>query len=91
MPDEDLLIVATKRNGERYIWLYSPSHASDVLRSADRFASNPELNFTWWDAALISQSVRRAMEDESLAVDTDEPGRGTTGDGARGSGRKRGA
>jgi hypothetical protein len=28
------------------------------LRVLGRFASNPELSFTWYDAAVLSQKVR---------------------------------
>jgi len=48
-PVEDIhLTVLAKPGGERYVWCYRD----------DRFASNPELSFTWGDAARLSEKMR---------------------------------
>ena len=56
----DLNIVAIMKGQERYVFLFDDEHRADVLRTIGRFASNPELSFTWYDAAKVSQKVRRA-------------------------------
>ncbi len=44
---------------ERYVFLFDDAHKAEVLRTLGRFASNPELSFTWYDAAVLSQKVRQ--------------------------------
>ena len=46
---------------ERYIVLFDDSEAArlNALRTLGRWASNPELSFTWFDAATMSQRIRK--------------------------------
>ena len=39
-----------------------------ALRTLGRFASNPELSFTWYDAAVLSQKVRHNAPKTTLDV-----------------------
>jgi hypothetical protein len=32
---------------------------AETLRTLGRFASNPQLSFTWYDAAVLSQKIRQ--------------------------------
>lgn len=43
---------------ERYSFLWDTEQQPEVLRQFGRFASNPDLSFTWYDAAVCSQKVR---------------------------------
>lgn len=60
MNDEDINVLALVKGRERYIFLYGDSQRAEALRTLGRFASNPELSFTWYDAAVLSQKVRQA-------------------------------
>ena len=42
----------------RYIFLFDDASRGEALRVLGRFASNPELSMTWYDAAVLSQKVR---------------------------------
>lgn len=55
---DDIEIVATVKDRERYIVLYVAATRADCLRQLGRWASNPELSYTWYDAACASQKVR---------------------------------
>lgn len=46
---------------ELYVFFYpdTPADRVMVMRTFGRFASNPDLSFTWGDAAKLSQQVRR--------------------------------
>lgn len=60
MSDEkDLNVLALVKGSERFVFLYDDDNRADVLRALGRYASNPELNFTWYDAAVLSQKVRQ--------------------------------
>lgn len=57
---EDINVLALVKGTERYIFLYDDANRSNALRVLGRYASNPELSFTWYDAAVLSQKIRRA-------------------------------
>lgn len=54
----DVNVLALVKGEERYVFLFDDHHKAEVLRVLGRFASNPELSFTWYDAAVLSQKVR---------------------------------
>lgn len=56
--NDDINVLALVKGRERYIFLYEDSQKAEALRMLGRFASNPELSFTWYDAAVLSQKVR---------------------------------
>ena len=55
----DINVLALVKGAERYIFLYDDSQRAETLRTFGRFASNPELSFSWYDAAVLSQKVRQ--------------------------------
>jgi hypothetical protein len=57
---QDINVLALVKGEERYIFLFDDEHRSDALRTLGRFASNPELSFSWYDAAVLSQRIRQA-------------------------------
>ena len=60
---QDINVLALVKGEERYIFLYDDDHRSDALRMLGRFASNPELSFSWYDAAVLSQRVRQSAQE----------------------------
>ncbi len=62
---DDINVLALVKGGEKYIFLYDDSQRTRTLRVLGRFASNPELSFSWYDAAILSQKIRR----QSKSVD----------------------
>ncbi len=77
---QDINVLALVKGAERYVFLYDDNSRAETLRVLGRFASNPELSFTWYDAAVLSQKIRqeqhkpprRARFDLPLPSDTDE-------------------
>lgn len=59
-PREDINILALVKGLERYVFLFDDKSRGDTLRVLGRFASNPDLSFTWFDAARLSQEIRKA-------------------------------
>ena len=65
---QDINVLALVKGEERYIFLYDDEHKSDALRTLGRYASNPELSFSWYDAAVLSQRIRQtAIEQRAEA------------------------
>lgn len=52
-------IIARKKGTEMYIFIYDDKSVAETLLLLGRFASNPELSFTWHDAAILSTQIRR--------------------------------
>lgn len=63
----DINVLALVKGEERYIFLFDDEHRSDALRTLGRFASNPELSFSWYDAAVLSQRIRHAAQEAQEA------------------------
>lgn len=64
----DVNVLAMVKGDERYVFLYDDSMRTECLRALGRFASNPELSFTWYDAAVLSQKIREACENQQPCV-----------------------
>jgi len=56
---QDINVLALVKGSERYVFLYDDSSRAETLRVLGRFAANPELSFTWYDAAVLSQKIRQ--------------------------------
>ena len=68
MSSEDLNVVALVKGSERYVFVFNDANRSQVLRTLGRYASNPELSLTWYDAAVLSQKVRKGDDQQSTSV-----------------------
>lgn len=61
-------VTAIPRHGEWYIVLWYEHHRRDVLQQFGRWASNPELSFTWNDAAKAASNIAEATRDNYTGV-----------------------
>lgn len=61
----DVNILALVKGTERYVFLYDDKSRAETLRVLGRYASNPDLSFTWYDAAMLSQRVRQERDAKS--------------------------
>ena len=57
--NQDINVLALVKGEERYVFLYTEANRAETLRVLGRYASNPELSFTWYDAAVLSQKIRQ--------------------------------
>jgi hypothetical protein len=77
---QDINVLALVKGAERYVFLYDDASRAETLRTLGRYASNPELSFTWYDAAILSQKIRQDSRqfvvpsrfDLPLPTDSDE-------------------
>jgi len=58
MPSRDINVIALVKGGERYVFLYDDDSRAEALRTLGRYAANPDLSFSWHDAAVLGQKVR---------------------------------
>ena len=54
----DVEVLALVKGPEKYVFLFRDEDRAETIRMFGRFAANPELSFTWWDAAVLSSKVR---------------------------------
>jgi len=55
----DVKVIALIKGEERYIFLYNENKHQEVLRLLGRYASDPHLSFSWYDAAVLGQKIRQ--------------------------------
>ena len=59
---KEINVLALVKGTERYVFLYDDANRAEALRTLGRYASNPDLSFTWYDAAVLSQKIRQEAE-----------------------------
>lgn len=63
---DDVNVLALVKGKERYLFLYSDDQQAAALRALGRSASDPELSFTWYDAAVLSKRIRNEAQKQEL-------------------------
>ncbi|MGH7199432.1 MAG: hypothetical protein ACREJB_02435 [Planctomycetaceae bacterium] len=61
----EMNVLALIKERERYVFLYDDDSPAVLLQELGRSAADPELSFTWYDAAVLSQKVRQLRQDRS--------------------------
>jgi hypothetical protein len=56
-------VIALVKDSERYVFLYDDDSPNSLLQTLGRFAADKELSFTWYDAAVLSQKVRKLRQE----------------------------
>ena len=59
-------VLALVKDGERFVFLYDETSIATLLQTLGRYAADPELSFSWYDAAVLSQKVRRLQSQASI-------------------------
>lgn len=54
----DRYVAVLVKGREKYVFVYDVAHRGEALRTLGRFAVDPGLSFTWYDAAVLSQRIR---------------------------------
>ena len=70
---QDINVLALVKGEERYVFLFDDASRAAALRVLGRYASNPDLSFTWYDAAVLSQKIRQESKKPKLANRFDLP------------------
>jgi hypothetical protein len=65
--NQDINVLALVKQNERYVFLYDDASRAETLRVLGRYASNPELSFTWYDAAVLSQKIREESKKATVS------------------------
>jgi hypothetical protein len=58
-------VLALIKGDERYVFLYDDESADQLLRTMGQYAADPELSFTWYDAAVMSQRIAKLRSESA--------------------------
>lgn len=72
--NQEVNVLALVKGKERYVFLYNEANRSETLRTLGRYASDPELSFTWYDAAVLGQKIRRDVQCAEIVAARGENG-----------------
>ena len=61
----EINVVAIVKGEERYVFMFDDDSRAETLRTLGRYASNPELSFSWYDAAVLSQKIRKTAQPQT--------------------------
>ncbi|MGK0209077.1 MAG: hypothetical protein ACI83O_000342 [Patescibacteria group bacterium] len=60
---ESMNVLALVKDSERYVFMYDEDSAASLLHTLGTYASDKDLSFTWYDAAVLSQKVRKLRQE----------------------------
>ena len=60
-------VLALVKESERFVFLYDDDSPAELLQTLGKYAADPELSFTWYDAAILSQKVRHLTRNREPA------------------------
>ncbi len=63
-----LEVIVFKKDADTYLFFFDSARRTEITRTFGRFAANPELNFSWTDAAELTQKL---VATHHLATRTD--------------------
>lgn len=66
--DQEINVLALVKGEERYVFLYNDANRVETLRLLGRYAANPDLSFSWYDAAVMSKKIREIAAEEELEL-----------------------
>ena len=59
----ELNVLALLKGPERYVFVYDDESQDDLLDAFRHYASDPNLSFTWFDAAVLTDKARQQAAD----------------------------
>ncbi|QEF97534.1 hypothetical protein Mal15_15740 [Stieleria maiorica] len=70
--DKEINVLALVKGDEKFIFMFDDANRDQTLRQLARFAANPDLDFSWYDAAMLSRKIRDAVPvDDDLLIDNE--------------------
>ena len=60
--DKKRWVLVLSKCGEHYVFAFDPVHRVTIQRQLGRFAVNPDLSFTWYDAWAVTRMIRERSQ-----------------------------
>lgn len=58
-------VLALVKDSERFVFLYDDQSIGTLLQTLGKYAADKSLSFTWYDAAVLSQKVRKLRQESN--------------------------
>jgi hypothetical protein len=58
----ELNVLALVKGQERYVFLYDDACRDELLDALRHFAADPSFNFSWFDAAVLTEKAREQTQ-----------------------------
>lgn len=80
---QEVQVLALVKGDQKFVFLFDDRSSRSLLETFGRYAADPELDFTWYDAAVLSEKVRllehttrrhRSRVDHHLSISEPEAG-----------------
>jgi|AP82_1055514.scaffolds.fasta_scaffold165611_1 hypothetical protein len=55
-------VLGVRRRGQNYLFLFSDDNFDEFLEQMIKYAKDPELDFAWYDVAMLSQRARQLIK-----------------------------
>ncbi|MDZ4852081.1 MAG: hypothetical protein SGI77_22565 [Pirellulaceae bacterium] len=65
---KEINVLALVKGDEQYVFFFDDGNRTETLRMLGRYAANPELSFSWYDAAVMSEKIRQALPAKTDSV-----------------------
>lgn len=62
MPTKTVKVEGLLKDGRMYLILFDREHTLEATKACGVFASNPQLNFDWYDAANLMRRILRDVK-----------------------------
>jgi hypothetical protein len=69
------VLVLVRANKEYFVFFFTRENANEVREQFGRYAADPDMEFNWYDAAVLSGRLQRILQGDQIA---ENKPRGTT-------------
>lgn len=66
--NQEVNVLALVKGKERYVFLYTGDNREELVESFGRYASDSELSFSWYDAAVMTRKALREKRETELVA-----------------------
>lgn len=57
-------VLALHKQESRYMFMFQDRDLPKLLQTLGRYAADPELDFTWHDAAILANKARKLVDNQ---------------------------
>ncbi len=65
LAQSDHTFIGLIKDGERYAFSFQPHTHNRIQQAIGQLAADKEVNLTWYDAAVLSQKIRKLLEEKT--------------------------
>ena len=66
-------VVTLNKPNRRFVFRFVDEHRDDLLQQVAQFAKDSEIDFTWFDAAIVSNKIRKGHFECFSSTSTSKP------------------